>query len=469
MNDRSSKDDAAPRSTVAVDYDKLVSDFEDSLVNKLRGNRPDQAYLELWVPDSDPLKGIAQMVDAAFESGLQAISIRVSLATLGTCPVSKLAAEIGRIGRVSVEERRDVILLHVNDLQEFRTEARTRSSAAALRGGEASEAYVPSGRLGAPPPGPAEAYLAEALARVQVTQVEGRKEIAIDLATAPAPEAIARLEAQACEYGEIERCGDTLTVRLDPALAPFAAVAPTFRGALAAAFRDLTHEGTLTAVDGTIQLSHSADHATLDIAVDPAEHCIAAARHTGGNTPLRRAILDVFCRTIEGLPMVEAREHSGPRLLHALRDRRLHRPVAGIMRVVNAGPDLDLPAAMMREMYAKYVKATGYAPGINFYESKPSEAWIALTREAKIGHVQDILQEFCATVGAGHDDMSLRDLGKNLSGFEVRVFIGFSPSIDWKTKPALMMGFERLLKDRLEPRLEVYNEEARDKSPLRRL
>jgi hypothetical protein len=52
-----------------VDYDHHAAVFEDSLVTKLRGNVPKEKYLELWVPDADPVTGVLNMIDAAFEAG----------------------------------------------------------------------------------------------------------------------------------------------------------------------------------------------------------------------------------------------------------------------------------------------------------------------------------------------------------------------------------------------------------------
>ncbi len=469
MSDHSTESQESGATTIILDYEKLVEEFEYNLVNKLRGNRPDEDYLELWVPDSDPLKGISQMVDAAYEAGRHTISIRVGASTLQMCPISGLVAEISRVGRVTTEQQNNAVVLHVYDLQAFRPERRIKSSAAASRGGEPSDSYVPSGRIGAPPLAPDKSYVAKVLTRLQASQVAGNSEVIIDLSTAMSKAAADRITSLAAEYGQTEHTGEQLTVHLDAALAPFAAAPPTFRSALAAAAHDLTHEGDATAPKGTVTLSLAEHDTTLTLAIDPATHQVIRARHANAKSLLRRAIMDVFCRSVEGLPLIEAYEHSGQRLLHALRDRRLHRPVAGIMRTVNAGPDLEFPVRLIRKIYASYREETGYAPGINFYKSRPAESWMRVDRGTKIDGIQATITDFREASDLAENDLVFRELGKNLSGYEVRVFIEFSSNIAWLTKPLLMMRLERALKDRVEPVLEVYNEEARDKSPLRRL
>lgn len=85
-------------STDILDYDALVQEFEDGLVNNLRLHGVGDDFLEMWVPDPDPVKGVLNMAEAAESFGLEQISMKVSLATIPPERHAELAAILGVIG-----------------------------------------------------------------------------------------------------------------------------------------------------------------------------------------------------------------------------------------------------------------------------------------------------------------------------------------------------------------------------------
>ena len=64
-----------------LNYETLVKAFEEALVTKLRGHGAEAEYLEMWVPDEDPVKSILNMVEAAEAFGRDEIAIEVSSTT----------------------------------------------------------------------------------------------------------------------------------------------------------------------------------------------------------------------------------------------------------------------------------------------------------------------------------------------------------------------------------------------------
>ena len=51
--------------TDPIDYEALVESYNDRLLNQLRSHGVDHAFLEMWVPDEDPVNSILNMVEAA--------------------------------------------------------------------------------------------------------------------------------------------------------------------------------------------------------------------------------------------------------------------------------------------------------------------------------------------------------------------------------------------------------------------
>ena len=96
-----------------LNYEKLVSDFEESLLTQLRGHGSTADYLELWVPDSDPVKSLLNMVDAAQLAGKQSILVTIRQATLDQAGVDQLRTELGTAGSLSVDVDGDSWILKI--------------------------------------------------------------------------------------------------------------------------------------------------------------------------------------------------------------------------------------------------------------------------------------------------------------------------------------------------------------------
>ena len=100
-----------------LNYERLVAEFEDSLLTKLRGHGPAADYLEMWVPDPDPVKSILNMVEAAEAYGREEIAIEAAKGTLAAGPLEKLRARLGELGQVNIEEAADANLIQVTGMQ----------------------------------------------------------------------------------------------------------------------------------------------------------------------------------------------------------------------------------------------------------------------------------------------------------------------------------------------------------------
>lgn len=65
-----------------VDYEGLAETFNQALLHTLRKHSVADTYLDYWVPDADPVLGIAGMVDSARIAGHHSLSVRFKLATV---------------------------------------------------------------------------------------------------------------------------------------------------------------------------------------------------------------------------------------------------------------------------------------------------------------------------------------------------------------------------------------------------
>ena len=94
-------------------YEELVAEFNRKLLTQLRGHAADAEYLEMWVPDEDPVKSLVNMVEAASAYGQAELRVSIAEATLPRARHAMLAAELGALGRVDIRpagERSEIVV-----------------------------------------------------------------------------------------------------------------------------------------------------------------------------------------------------------------------------------------------------------------------------------------------------------------------------------------------------------------------
>jgi hypothetical protein len=84
-----------------LDYEELVQQFETSLQTQLRGHNNDAGFLEVWVPDPDPVNSILNMVESAELSGMEGFDLRVRQSTLGGDGLARLKAKLHGLSALS--------------------------------------------------------------------------------------------------------------------------------------------------------------------------------------------------------------------------------------------------------------------------------------------------------------------------------------------------------------------------------
>jgi len=92
---------------VTIDYEDVVARFNNSLLTNLRGHGAEQACLEGWVPDEDPVMSILNMVEAAEAAGLASIAVHFGPATMDAGQRDRLTGLVSDLGRADLAERGD--------------------------------------------------------------------------------------------------------------------------------------------------------------------------------------------------------------------------------------------------------------------------------------------------------------------------------------------------------------------------
>jgi hypothetical protein len=396
-----------------IDYEQTVQQFNQALIHTLRNHSVGGSFLDLWVPDADPILGITSMVDSARIFGIPEITIRFRAATVHRGRLQELEQKLTGVGKISLEVQDGAILLRVADMREDLCSVR-------------------SGPEEGPAPG---AYW--------------RAEIAFRLDPLGSP---------------------PLVQWTDSSLPDFIDVNPLFRAELKTAFEALCREDHPNLAEGQlICITANEPPTTLTFGIDPSTHRVVIARHSGAKKPSERAILDLFCRASETHPIQEVADHVGLRVLDTLASTCKSPPVSGVLLPINAGAPFLLPARLARQAYDKYRRKVGIADGANFCYDPPSQQWQAASEEQRLRKLFLILAEFIPSHMLLADDLTILGIGNNRYDFPVRVTVAFSDRVRPGDRPRLMRQLEHWIRQRLEPALEILADRARDKSPLRRL
>jgi len=88
-------------------YEALVQEFESSLLTQLRGHRSTAAFMEMWVPDEDPVRGLLGMFEAADSSGEKGLLVTVTRATLSEARLGEVRALAAEFGDLTITETAD--------------------------------------------------------------------------------------------------------------------------------------------------------------------------------------------------------------------------------------------------------------------------------------------------------------------------------------------------------------------------
>lgn len=239
------------------------------------------------------------------------------------------------------------------------------------------------------------------------------------------------------------------------------ALAPAARAAAAVGRRGQPLAGT----DGTIERA-SENGITLEVRLEKqGSHVVVIeARHQGAGDDLQRGVLEVFCTSIEGLPLREAADHGAIHALATLRGDPLSRSVGGILMPRSAGTAFTCCERLIRAILARYLVKAGERRAANFWNAPLSKAWRERSDDERIALLEPVMKRFRVDHRLSDEDIWITAVEKTR-----RIVIGFGAGVDYHIKPALLMALELDIRRETGDQLELFMSEAKDSNPIRRL
>lgn len=378
-----------------LDYDLLYREYQQGLVDKLRGFGPTQEFLALWVPSEDAHQGIWNLFDAVSSSGGTQVFVELGEETQKQVEIEQLIKELRCFGTPQYSLAKDRILLWIEDLRRPNTT------------------------------GLSVIDLDSSLEQAEVRQPLLSWKAPVD----PYAHKISRHNKER----QHQR--------------------PPESGAEAIVEQD----------QDCIEVEY--DGIRFWVIVDHKDASIVDCGYVGGADSRKIGGLEAWCRQCLGRPLRDALEHGVLLAEFSLREERDARPVAGVVLSDNADPLfswLNEIVAALRQQCRLY--SQDWAQSYNEYDSGPGIVWAKTSEVERKKLILEILAEFCQE----HQELSPVIQFSQLQ-FDIRVVVDLQVQGVASLRAEVATQLERRIRDRLDPRLELYLEEKRDRNKNRRL
>jgi len=216
---------------------------------------------------------------------------------------------------------------------------------------------------------------------------------------------------------------------------------------------------------GVINATSAQSGWQFTLQLDPDTHLVQKAAFLGLEEDGIAPLLEKLCDQVVGRPIVDVSDHSISRLEFGIRQNS-PRLVDGISLPLAVDERFVVLQKLVREAVEVYREKTGYQDRENSFFDEPAASWTALSASEKKLRIAEILKAKASALGFSGNEIEVLDVE-----FHVRVLVRFSGQMAAleTDKQALMMTFERLLIQKIDPRLELFLEVVKDQSVLRRL
>jgi NifU-like protein involved in Fe-S cluster formation len=245
--------------------------------------------------------------------------------------------------------------------------------------------------------------------------------------------------------------------------ASFRSVRPIYQQKLRARLANMQFKRPLRSEGDQIPLRATKEGFALALSIRTDTHIIADAVFEAASRRPMQAALDVLCEILIGLPIQEARDHANIRLEFVLRDPEQTHPIGGIILPRNADPLFRIPSLLLSRLFEDYKTSTQYQPKMNFYDPGPKAAWTELPHEERAKRVTASIASHGAALGIAADEVHVVECKRPYA-----VTIQFNGNLSIPTKRSAALKLERLVRRECDPRLELFCEEKKDLSKLRR-
>lgn len=89
--------------TALFAFEELTADFNRKLITDLRSHSASSEYLETWVPDTDPVKSMVALVEAALTSGCSDFRVTFAATTLDETQRQSLLRGLAEFGKFRID------------------------------------------------------------------------------------------------------------------------------------------------------------------------------------------------------------------------------------------------------------------------------------------------------------------------------------------------------------------------------
>lgn len=383
----------------AIDYDKLVREYEDGLVNNLRSFGIGGDGIALWVPDNNLCRSLGNLIESLRTSGKSQFAIRIGLTHLKDMNAAALAKALPAVFNAAVDPD---------------------------EGGGVIVSISPDPK--------ASTATTQALADPAGRRAESRRLERVAVANhKPAKAGVLPRQPEAI--------GPLYAAKLKPYLGKDGASLPED-------------------AQGSQCLRAEMDELLL-VCLCSQDGVIAKAGFSGARSPVLQAVMVALTGLLPGLTVQEAADHGAIHLEGRLRETITARPVPGIVLPVCADPMFAWIEALLRRLRAGWSNSST----LNLYDLALSADWLAMTPAERMAKVAPVVADLAREQGLPDGAMvvvSADDLHPTRISLQL-------PSVHADEQYRLLILAERAMRKKVDPRLEVFVEELKDKNKSRRL
>ena len=241
-------------------------------------------------------------------------------------------------------------------------------------------------------------------------------------------------------------------------------IASDYRAAALAAASRTREAVAPSARDGLVAAEGVLGNVRLRLLASPTTQLISSAGFTGVADDISRGLLEALSELAPGLTVHELADHGAIHLETALRDPALTKAHSGIRLARAADPAFRWIEALTRAALADWRAKTGYSASANEFDFSPRPQWLAAEDTSRLAWLSKAIAE----IGQS-ERLDVSGIVINRIEYNVRVVLNLPGGMARRTKEHLLLCLERGIKSRVDPRLEVFSEELKDKNVLRRL
>ena len=201
-------------------------------------------------------------------------------------------------------------------------------------------------------------------------------------------------------------------------------------------------------------ISSDLDGLCLKIKVNPKNGIILSANYAGDRTEVATRLSRILCGLIIGFPLVEVANHGMMRLENFLREEspEFQSPIKGIFFPERVDPAFLFFGELCRQLLINLKKQSALSDENSDYDDQPSNFWLQSSDAQKREQLNLFFQKEFA--GEHIEVVAIE--------YHVRIVIDLQNPTGEK-----LLKIEKLIKKRVDSRLEVFLAEIQDKNKLR--